>query len=327
MSRVLLVVSDLGPCRGGTFAGRLAAALPARHAVTVIALAQSPSAGAAALGAAGVSVRRVPIRAVGRFWRLVREATPTVLHAVGPVAATLCRLLVPGVPLVASGLADDTWACRPLFRRVRREAVSLIACAPADSDPMAARAALGVGPTDLVIVAAGRFDIVADLRAAVWAFDAVRTAQPDSATLVLIGDGPGRDAVQRFAHAVGVADRVRLVGSQPDLPRLLPAADVVWLTHRRGGNTLAAEALAAGVPVVGFATSDALEAVGDAGVLVPTGDKMALAAATLELLATPARRSALVAAGRARAVSEFSPAAVAARFAAVYDALAAPPPA
>ncbi|MEU3193513.1 glycosyltransferase family 4 protein, partial [Streptomyces sp. NPDC006992] len=66
-------------------------------------------------------------------------------------------------------------------------------------------------------------------------------------------------------------------------------------------SLVAQEALRAGVPLVAAASGGVPELVGTAAVLVPCGDADSLASAVLGLLADPARRAALGAAGRARA--------------------------
>jgi len=60
---------------------------------------------------------------------------------------------------------------------------------------------------------------------------------------------------------------------------------------------------------------------GDTGLLVPADDPAALAAALNSLLADPARAAAMGAAGRKRALAEFSWDAIAAQTAALYAAL------
>lgn len=66
------------------------------------------------------------------------------------------------------------------------------------------------------------------------------------------------------------------------------------------GRTLA-EALATGVPVVAAAGAGAAEVVGDAGIVLPIGAEGEIVAAVQSLLADPARRTALSAAGLERA--------------------------
>lgn len=97
--------------------------------------------------------------------------------------------------------------------------------------------------------------------------------------------------------------RVKWLGevSDADLPPLLAGADVFLSPSSYEGFGLAvAEAMAAGVAVIGGSGSSLDEVVGDAGVLVPPRDVGALAEALDGLLADDARRRRLAAAARDR---------------------------
>lgn len=113
---------------------------------------------------------------------------------------------------------------------------------------------------------------------------------PD-ATLLIAGEGPDRARLEQLARTLGVAGRVRLLGSQPHsaLPALFAAADVMVLpTVSEGLANVWVEALACGTPVV---TSD----VGGAGELIDRPaygrlvprDPAAIAAAVRALLDQP----------------------------------------
>ncbi|CAN5375877.1 glycosyltransferase family 4 protein [soil metagenome] len=73
------------------------------------------------------------------------------------------------------------------------------------------------------------------------------------ATLLLIGEGPDRDALATQAERLGLAHRVRILGPVPhaDLPGWLGAADVMCLPSASEGLANAwVEALACGTPIV-----------------------------------------------------------------------------
>jgi glycosyltransferase involved in cell wall biosynthesis len=75
---------------------------------------------------------------------------------------------------------------------------------------------------------------------------------PD-ATLLLVGDGRDRPQLERQAAGLGIAGRVRFLGSRPpqEVAKLLAAADVMLLPTRAEGLANAwVEALACGTPVV-----------------------------------------------------------------------------
>ncbi len=81
-----------------------------------------------------------------------------------------------------------------------------------------------------------------------------------SLRLVLAGDGPDRDAIQRLASELGIADRVELAGhlSRPELRALYGRAQAFVLPSERESFGIAAlEARAAGLPVIAMLASGA----------------------------------------------------------------------
>ena len=118
-----------------------------------------------------------------------------------------------------------------------------------------ARAELGLWPSEQVVGAVGRlepgkrFDVL------------LRAMAGLDATLLLVGDGPQRAALERLATTLGLADRVRFVGEAADLRPLLCAMDVVAAPSAEETFGLAVlEALACGLPVV-YGSCPALEAL------------------------------------------------------------------
>ncbi|MBW3553805.1 MAG: glycosyltransferase family 4 protein [Gemmatimonadetes bacterium] len=126
-----------------------------------------------------------------------------------------------------------------------------------------------------------------------------------AATPPLLVAGRGKDAevVERMARELGVADHVRLLGPVSDARRLelLAGARVLLMPSRfEGFGLVAAEAMAAGVPLVASRAGSLPEVV-DAprgGVLVPPEDPEALAGAVGALLDDDRRRAELSASAR-----------------------------
>jgi glycosyltransferase involved in cell wall biosynthesis len=124
---------------------------------------------------------------------------------------------------------------------------------------------------------------------------------------VLVGGDHGRDQYRRelegLAQALGVANRLRLVGDCRDMPAAYMLADVVVSasTDPEAFGRVTVEASAMGRPVVATDHGGSRETIeaGVTGWLVPPGDSVALAHALDEVLTmTAAERIAL--GGRAR---------------------------
>ncbi|MGP4114568.1 glycosyltransferase family 4 protein [Streptomyces sp. 4N509B] len=139
--------------------------------------------------------------------------------------------------------------------------------------------------------------------------------------LVVAGEGSRRAAVRRRVEREELP--VRLLGRGEDVTRLVGVADVVVFAARWAAQApLAQEAMRCGVPLVATAVGGVPDLVGDAAVLVPYGDAVALGRAVAALLADPERRAALAEAGRGRAGSWPTEDTTVAQVLSVYDELA-----
>lgn len=132
--------------------------------------------------------------------------------------------------------------------------------------------------------------------------------------------------LHRLATALGVAGRVRFVGSvsRTDMPALIRSADLVVTTPwYEPFGIVPLEAAACGRPLVGSAVGGLLDSVidGRTGTLVPPRDPQALARALIDLLGDPDRRAAYGAAARALVTERFSWHRVAAATERVYHAV------
>ena len=158
---------------------------------------------------------------------------------------------------------------------------------------------------------------------------------PD-AELVVAGGPDHRDLgtsadyrlLREAARLHGLAERVIFTGSvaQADVPALIRSVDVVvcapWYEPF---GIVPLEAMACGIPVVASAVGGLTDSVVDqqTGRLVPARDPVALASVLSQLLADPAKRAALGAAGVERARRRYSWRRVAAQTEAVYLRLVA----
>ncbi len=141
----------------------------------------------------------------------------------------------------------------------------------------------------------------------------LEAAKGIDADLMLVGDGPERSALERQTAALGLTDRVKFLGNvrNDELCRLYDACDLFVLpsiTRQEAFGLVQIEAMARGKPVISTELGTGVSWVnqhGETGLVVPPGDVAALRAAIQELLADPAKRAALGAAGARRARSVF----------------------
>ncbi len=142
---------------------------------------------------------------------------------------------------------------------------------------------------------------------------------PQDVHYLVVGEGPDDARLRQQAAQLGVAARVHFAGrvAHDRLRQVLLQADLLLqpsLGEESFGITLV-EAMACGLPVFASKQGGMLEIVvpGTTGELLPPGDAAAWRGAIAQLLQQPERMRALGAAGRARAVAEFTWAANAAR--------------
>lgn len=143
---------------------------------------------------------------------------------------------------------------------------------------------------------------------AIWAADLLKVIRPDL-HLLIIGDGPQRDALRQFRDLVHIRDRVHFLGARDDVPRLMPHFDLLWSTSGYEGQSNAIlEAMASGVPVVATDIPGTRELIvpDETGYLLPVGDRAAFARYTERLLNDSALASRFATAARERVWTEFS---------------------
>jgi glycosyltransferase involved in cell wall biosynthesis len=192
----------------------------------------------------------------------------------------------------------------------------------------AARRALGAVDEEGLVLGIGRLTPQKGFGLLLEAIARLRTHHPRT-RLVLAGDGGQRSVLDERVRALRLGDGVSFLGVRTDVPQLLRGADVVAVPSlHEGFGLVAAEAMASAVPVVASRTGPLPEIVsdGESGLLFPSGDAAALAAALDTLLASADLRASMGARGRVRAVERFSLPSMVSALEAVYERLAAPPP-
>jgi glycosyltransferase involved in cell wall biosynthesis len=125
-------------------------------------------------------------------------------------------------------------------------------------------------------------------------------------------------AVWSRLEALSIGRRVSFPGRMSDVRDAYRACDIVICPSRRESfGRIAAEAMVNGLPVVASDIGPFRELVGEAGLLFPTGDTAAAAAAVRRLVEEPSLRERLGLRGVERAAS-FGPGPIARRFSELY---------
>jgi glycosyltransferase involved in cell wall biosynthesis len=174
-------------------------------------------------------------------------------------------------------------------------------------------------PTDArILLAVSRLTRQKGLDVAVRA---LASLSEDVVLVVLSSTQEEREPLEALARELGVERRLHLLGRLPDVAAWLRRAHVLVHPARWEGFGLAVlEAMLAGLPVVASDVSSLPELVadGETGLLVPPGDAQALALAAGRALE---ERERLGAAGRNRALREFSVSRMADKTVALYRSL------
>lgn len=188
-----------------------------------------------------------------------------------------------------------------------------------------ARRELGVGPDDVVIGVVGRLVYEKGYKEVFEAARLLRSQAPNARFVCAGPEEPSKaDRVTPGDLAEAARHGVQWLGARADMARLYSAFDMYVLASYREGFPMAAmEACAMGLPVIASDISGCRRVVdhGQTGLIVPLRDSGALARAIAALVADPARRAAMGAAGRQKALREFDESAVVRQTLAVYERL------
>lgn len=248
--------------------------------------------------------------------------TPILVPTHRPVGITVHHLTTPTAtarwgPLLGSGLARFEHA-------MLRRAVRLSATSSATHDllrPLVDPAvkidlvyagvpdelfALRRKPENGLLLYFGRLDILQKGLDTLLQATALLVAGDPRIELHIAGRGKDGPALRQIATSLGLRDHVVFRGavSEKERQRLFSRAAVQMMPSRfEGFGMVAAEAMAAGVPLVASTAGSLPEVVSPpaGGILVPPEDPQALASAVARLLSDPQRRSRLSETARASA--------------------------
>ena len=169
-----------------------------------------------------------------------------------------------------------------------------------DAGRQETRRVLGIPEQAFVVGWFGRMTEVKRTPDVVRAFRGLVDAGVDG-RLLLVGDGPERDGLERFAHELGVMRRCLFLGYQEEVGRYYDAVDALVLPSANEGTPVSViESLAAARPVVATRVGGTPDVVRDGldGFLVELGDVESIAERLTDLAADPSRRAQMGAAGQ-----------------------------
>lgn len=236
-----------------------------------------------------------------------------------PTVVACSRSAAESIPGYLRRLAADRLEVVPNGVDVDRVDRALAPGTPEEPAPAAPR---------VTVANVGRLIPIKNQTALLTAF--ARVAGPHD-SLVIVGEGPLRGALEDQARELGIADRVQMPGLLPrdEVYRLLSTADVfVSPSYGEGLPLSVLEAMAAGVPAVLSDIPPHREIVEASGIaaLVPTGDVDSLATAMARLRdLSPDERAALGSRCRRLVLDRFSLRSMAEGYHRVYAQVSARP--
>lgn len=195
------------------------------------------------------------------------------------------------------------------------------------ADKAALRAELNLPIQRPIVLTVASLTPVKDHAGLLHAMRAVLDQTDRDPLFLWLGEGGLRAELEALAAELGVLAHLAMPGNSDRVPDYLAAVDALVLPSRLEGMSNAIlEAMASGLPVVANRVGGNPELVidGETGLLCRQGDPADMARAIGELLDHPEKRVQLGAAGRVRALQEFSLPAMMTRYAAYYRGLATP---
>ncbi len=165
----------------------------------------------------------------------------------------------------------------------------------------------GFGPTDVLFVCVAGLRPQKNPILLLEAFHRGLSSDP-RAHLLFVGRGALKPDLEGRIGALGLRERVHLLGLRWDVPEILNATDVFVMSSDYEGNPLSVmEAMAAGKSMICTAVGGVPELVedGECGLLVPPRDAKALAYAMRYVLESPEARKSMGEASARRAVERF----------------------
>jgi len=159
-----------------------------------------------------------------------------------------------------------------------------------------------------IVGSTGRFSREKGYHILIDSFRRVIDKIPD-AYLLLVGDGPQRDDLERQSETARCKNRIIFTGVRSDIPELLNMFDIFVLPSIYEGTSMSLlEAMASGKPPVATRVGGNLSIIShqESGLLVPSENPEALAEAIVELLSDEGKRAAFGKASEKKIRADYS---------------------
>jgi len=169
-------------------------------------------------------------------------------------------------------------------------------------------AELGLPADARILGAVGRLWPQKRVKDLIWATDLLKVIRSD-VHLLIIGDGPQRERLERFQRQVRIEDKVHFLGQRNDVAQMMPHFDALLLASAYEGlPNVIMEAMSHSVPVVASDIPGNRDLVisGETGFLVPVGDRAGYTRFVNRILDDKDLAQRLGQAGQRRIVAEFS---------------------
>jgi glycosyltransferase involved in cell wall biosynthesis len=286
----------------------------------------------------------IPV-AAWKLRQLLRTEGAAVIHADNLKAALVAILATRGtrVPVVwiKHDFSWDGWLARVIGRRCEqiigvsaavtstfddrtRTKVRVIhnGLPPKEIDRDAGRrlmlSALSTSSPSTILALVGRLHPAKGHRELLAVIPVLRERAPGTRVVFVGGEDRTQlayaNALRREVAAADLEDVVTFLGHRDDAMELISGCDLLAIPSveeppgfgREGFSYVALEALAVGIPVVGYDDGGLPELLGECGSLVPPGDRPALAGAIIRVLEDGELRRRMASCGRERAASLFA---------------------
>ncbi len=169
------------------------------------------------------------------------------------------------------------------------------------------RQSLGIPEGSRLLGTVARMDANKNQRMMIKALNRVHASHPDT-FLVIVGDGPEKELLEKLAVSLGVGSQVIFTGFREDTHRFYALMDIFLLTSFTEGTAMTLlEAMASGLPCVATDVGGNAEIVtdGETGLLVESDNDALLAEALRRLLDDESVMRLMGAAGRKRFEERF----------------------